>query len=382
MAMEDSLFPDAPETPAPVFAYRALKGFIFGSPNDEGDDNSENTCELQLSEQRKSKPTPMPNLTPKKHNHASNYMSSPVKSILRPRGVATPRALHLQKGNVGVTFKDIRKSMSPEGKVSRRRAGATKTSPLRLHVTGNGRSAAAVAENPRPTMTAIEVAPPKPAPINPLSFEMLSPKLSNKSLAPNPVGSTAPTAGAVPFDLDAYIRTTEKEMKKLMRYGQKMREYARKQDDENAKLKQALEECRKENERLKAAEVRLKRTGISSPLAQETSTASAQKEAKAAVRKARVNTSAISWLDALVGVQAPKRSLDFGPQPPWPIPRRAEFDRDAHIRTDEGSKERLVQRQSSARLAPDRLAAARERIKLKAAKRKASDMSQVDWANL
>lgn len=33
----DDTFVDEPVTPAPVFAYRALKGFIFGSPEDQRD---------------------------------------------------------------------------------------------------------------------------------------------------------------------------------------------------------------------------------------------------------------------------------------------------------------------------------------------------------
>ena len=51
-------------------------------------------------------------------------------------------------------------------------------------------------------------------------------------------------------EVTAYMRRTEKEMKKLLREKQKMREFARKADDENAKLKRLLGDAQRENRRL------------------------------------------------------------------------------------------------------------------------------------
>ena len=43
---DQSQIPDAPETPAPLFAYRALKGILFGSPeyDEEEENNKENVA--------------------------------------------------------------------------------------------------------------------------------------------------------------------------------------------------------------------------------------------------------------------------------------------------------------------------------------------------
>jgi hypothetical protein len=64
--------------------------------------------------------------------------------------------------------------------------------------------------------------------------------------------TAVPTAFS-PGTMDAYMQQTEKEMKKLVRYGQKMREYARKKDAENVELRSMVEHLQRENERLRRA---------------------------------------------------------------------------------------------------------------------------------
>ena len=48
---EESRVFEAPETPAPIFAYRALKGILFGSPDyDDEDEDKENIAPTSLTE--------------------------------------------------------------------------------------------------------------------------------------------------------------------------------------------------------------------------------------------------------------------------------------------------------------------------------------------
>lgn len=52
-------------------------------------------------------------------------------------------------------------------------------------------------------------------------------------------------------DFDGYMAQTEKEIRRLIKYGQKWREYSRRQDAENARLKGLVEDLQRENERLR-----------------------------------------------------------------------------------------------------------------------------------
>jgi len=76
MMPPDETFIDELVTPAPVFAYRALKGFIFGSPEDQSDidySDKENTPldKLEVSKRRKTTTkarTGKKQVTPKNNN--------------------------------------------------------------------------------------------------------------------------------------------------------------------------------------------------------------------------------------------------------------------------------------------------------------------------
>ena len=64
---------------------------------------------------------------------------------------------------------------------------------------------------------------------------------------PQLISHAAPILGT---DLDEHFRRTEKEMKRLVRYGQKWREVARQKDEENTRLRLLLEEAQGANRRL------------------------------------------------------------------------------------------------------------------------------------
>lgn len=220
--MADFTILDAPETPAPVFAFRALKGVIFGSPNNDNElHNKENANPTEPVRTLRSKISALraPSVSPLKRRKI-NQNASPAKSILRIPGIPTPR-----KQNANVTFKDVTPSLSPE--LTRKSLVPTE------QLAGQDLKSTNIAD-PSRTESAKHPLP------------------QGSSLVVPQLGTEIPALqqAHVTFDFEAYRLSTEKEMKKLVRYGQKMREYARKQDEENTKLRMALEQLQKENEEL------------------------------------------------------------------------------------------------------------------------------------
>jgi hypothetical protein len=222
---------DAPETPAPVFAFRALRNVIFGSPNDDDEGSKENASSSKQPPTLRNKISALtgPSLSPSKRRKTNQY-ASPAKSILRTPGVPTPR-----KQNTNVTFKDVTPSLLPE---LTRKAPAPNVVPL--------------PENAKPAVVATQPNTKRPLPIRPSETSNTVLKPASK-IQDAPASKISEQTSAI-FDVEAYKLSTEKEMKKLVRYGQKMREYARKQDEENTKLRIALEQLQKENEELRNKE--------------------------------------------------------------------------------------------------------------------------------
>lgn len=393
--MEDSRFADAPETPAPIFAYRALKGFFFGSPNEDddvpakahrigGDENKENVPPAKsLGTPKPHSPflaNEEPTKSTRKRALPHDVVSSPMKSILRPSGVATPRALQLQKGNVGVTFKDIGKNSSPEGRP-------------KLLCEGPDREILAKRVKPNPpTQERRDIVGTNdmggPRRIDPPSAAVrLSTEVHTATGTTSAASATIPD---VPFDIEAYKRSTEKEMKKLVRYGQKMREYARKQDEENVKLRQLLEECRRENERLKKAEGQRSQNRA---LFDSSKTTGGLSNLEIPHRFAVVTASRITQPETVNNTggerdemsraihETSKRLKGDTRTATSPIFKRLS-PTGKYEPQHPPETQTFGVRHSSARLPPDRIAAARERIRLKAEKRKASEMSSVDWVGL
>ncbi|KAI1611972.1 hypothetical protein EDD36DRAFT_439895, partial [Exophiala viscosa] len=169
----------------------------------------------------------------------SKAMLSPTKGILRTPGLATPRAKLLK--DINVKFK----SVSPESAQQR---------PAAIKSFGHANT----------NSNAINGASSSKDPGHPLriskSMDDLEPaKRENKAAAAanKPTKTSVPvtvnTTAFPPSAMDAYMQQTEKEMKKLVRYGQKMREYARQKDAENVELQSMVEKLQRENERLRRA---------------------------------------------------------------------------------------------------------------------------------
>ena len=217
---------DAPQPPAPLFAYRALKSVLFGSRDDEeSDDNDKENIPLQprlvegsaSNEDLHQKPK---TLTPSRPTR--RRMPSPAKSILRTPGLPTPR-----RQNASVTFKELKQTPTKLGTIAE----------------ANTTEKKAVAQKPEQLA------------IRPIESETPT-KDAKKQVtkAQNSDFESPPETFYSVKEIDAYIAATEREMRKLVRYGQRMREYARLSQKENASLKRDLERVRKENEMLRRRE--------------------------------------------------------------------------------------------------------------------------------
>ncbi|KAL2426540.1 hypothetical protein ABEF95_009183 [Exophiala dermatitidis] len=257
---------EAPVTPAPVFAYRALKGVFISSPDSSPDhDNKEN-----VHPDIKTLPTKMDSsvnngqqrlqLTPshkrKWDNVRSGTVMSPTKGILRTPGLVTPRTKALKELNVKF------KSVSPE--VVEQHKNVATTLPEAgpgdhmRRVSQDGFSSGRGARHAMKPSKFMDNIPDSQPTVGKRSVRSSSQqKQLAKTTEPTArsASSTSTTTAETllsPEAIQAYMQQTEKEMKRLLRYNQKMREYARKKDAENQELQAMIEQLRKENERFRS----------------------------------------------------------------------------------------------------------------------------------
>lgn len=263
MPGDETVF-EAPVTPAPLFAYRAIRSIFFASPESSPEhENKENIAPVSVvASPVKSKcgageeSTPMTPSQKRKRMPdgrgaaAGDVLLSPMKGILRTPGQATPRAKYLK--DVNVKFK----SVSPEVAVGREnKVEAGRRENVIVPVHGSSKTQhqnppqAQRPSKPKSRVTTLETVsqgsdPPKQKHPGPESMA------KSESIVPASEAEALSSAA-----IEAYVQQTEKEMKRLVRYGQKMREYARKQDAENQELKLMIEQLQRENARLKKESV-------------------------------------------------------------------------------------------------------------------------------
>lgn len=220
---EASQILDAPQTPAPLFAYRALKSVLFGSRDDEeSDDDDKENIPLQTRSVGASASNEIVFQKPKALTPSRpipRRMLSPAKSILRTPGLPTPR-----RQNASVKFKEAKHTPTKPGTIAEASVREEKAVAQPA-----GQLAAKPMKSETPTKNAEDIA-------------TNAPKSGCESL---------PETYYSVKEIDAYIAATEREMRKLVRYGQRMREYARLSQKENASLARDLEGVRKENEMLR-----------------------------------------------------------------------------------------------------------------------------------
>jgi regulator of replication initiation timing len=371
---EASQILDAPETPAPVFAYRALKGILFGSPDyDDEDDDKENVTPATPIEKPKKAVqkadrrgrvdssslqlnlAQLPNARRREEYQVSpsprkRRQVSPTKSILRTPGIPTPR-----RQNINVTFKDVRLSASPtavNAKLlpARKEPTAATQSPQATKVDVNTTGSA-----PPGTVNAAEEAEILPAPVYDMSA------------------------------VDAYLTSTEREMKKLVRYAQKMKEYARVSQQENAALKVEINQLKRELEELRKAKT-MTRGASDEKIVEKASNngMAARKRAggMAAENNIKARVPAVELLGQIRPATATKsRNIDRNnagttvgkgrTQSGAELPGQKEPA--GILAPNKGQHSELVSKKraaSKAQLPPDRLAAAKERLRVKSEERR------------
>jgi regulator of replication initiation timing len=372
---------DAPETPAPVFAYRALKGILFGSPDyDEEDEDKENNIPVTPIEKTKKAVQKVDrrgcvdlSSSLPKFAQSSNARQregyqvspsprkrrqiSPTKSILRTPGIPTPR-----RQNINVTFKDVRPSASPT-------AVNAKLLPTQKEPTAATQSQQAtkapantIDNAPLGTVNAAEEVEILPVPVYDMSA------------------------------VDTYLTSTEREMKRLVRYAQKMKEYARVSQQENAVLKVEKNQLKRELEELRKAKTMMR--GASDKKIVEKAP-----DVRVAARKRAGGTEAENDIKVCVpavellgqirpetatrlrnmersnaGTSVGKGRTQSGTELP---DQKEPVDIPAQ---DKGQHSELVPKKraaSKAQLPPDRLAAAKERLRVKSEERRRALSAEV-----
>lgn len=237
---------DAAPTPAHVFAYRAFRSVFIHSPessplrplvnpNDEKENartspvqNSRFTTSSSISK-RKGPEKDALSFTPKRQKTVA---ISPAKSILKTSNIPTSRQASLR--DVTVTFKDVRKSVSPE--------------LVRAPVVGKlfPQSELRVVSEPVAMVKALNTT--------------VQLKESTKQLraVSGPVlfedryrNAIAEMVQDPAFDLSDYVAKTEKEVRRFIAYASKWKKQAQEREEENMKLKKSLEEAQKRYDRLR-----------------------------------------------------------------------------------------------------------------------------------
>ena len=371
-ATEDSQVPDAPETPAPIFAYRALKGILFGSPDDDDEDEDKENVAPAIPDPTEKgaqqvtardaamgltpvrpKPTQLPSNQTRERQPVSpsprkRRQMSPTKSILRTPGIPTPR-----RQNVNVTFRDVRPSISPVAVTAKLQAAQNESKA----VISSERSI-------NTTRATIATAPP------------------GSGKAGDEVG-VLPVQVYDTSSIDAYLKSTEREMKKLIRYGQRMKEYARVSQQENVALRKERDDLMREIEKLRSGKIKTKGVSDEQAMKDELDVRGIRWRRGAGNtggKRPREAVSGAEWGDkshALKAARLTDKGASAGheethePRTKWGNHQAGQNELAALPMRDERqdvvSKKRAA---STAQLAPDRLAAAKERLRVKSEERR------------
>ena len=262
---ESSEFPDAPETPAPVFAIRAFKTALFGTPAPVIRNNrqqepsperkpilSDTVANYREEEDMEGKPTSESRVSTATSGHASNN-ASPAKGILLTPGTGTSRPKRVSFGGLGqgngnrpgritgrtrlqeITLEDLpdvpqvmesRESEQAGTGTSRGQVNSEKK-PVEPIVDPEGKGQALLLDK----KSAIDSKKPKP-----LKEEELDATIDLK----NPISQSGRHWKR---EYTEYHEKSEDEMTRLIRKNKATRDYAMEKDQEALILKAKLEEA-------------------------------------------------------------------------------------------------------------------------------------------
>ena len=252
--------PEAPETPAPLFAIRAFKSALFGTPG--ADDEGEGEHTLQLKQQANSQQ----NTTDSRRTFSENMdgpenakkanadpgvntIPSPTKSILLTPGTASNRRKTVSFGD-GVVDNE-RKRDTSSSKSSK--TPPSSTGPLSSQWM-SGSSDGKNKPRSKLTQTLLD-ARDGPSNEHPSSHSVNA-RQGSAEVAPQPTAPPVddndittnlnePRSESGKYwkaEFDSYRTKTSKEIKKLIQYRSVAKSYARKKDEEASRLAYKLKE--------------------------------------------------------------------------------------------------------------------------------------------
>ncbi|KAH8702545.1 spindle pole body formation-associated protein-domain-containing protein [Talaromyces proteolyticus] len=271
---DNSRIAEPPQTPAPVFAIRAFKSALFGTPAGEDDTVGQAAFSERQADSIRPKNNPIsqipewPKMPEKQNSNSANQLSqSPTKSILVTPGTLASRRKTVSFGST-VHHDDLRNSQdqktipSAPGSVTNQwmSAQATMNSKPRSKLT---QSLLDAREKPTENL---------PRHISPARSEKLPTANQNQNtMSVENVGQNDVTINLDDpqsqsgqywkSEFENYRKRTNLEIRKLIQYRSVARSYARKKDAETMRL---TEKLRKEEE--KFAEMERQVTGLASSM--------------------------------------------------------------------------------------------------------------------
>lgn len=285
--IDDSKLPEPPETPAPVFAIRAFKSALFGTPGAEEDENGEPSVRSKrhvdrLQQRETTNPRPAEERQAdakedkkedKKEDQqpAPHPAASPTKSILVTPGTTSNRRKTVSFGDV-VLHNEQKKDL-----VLSKTANTT-FHPPSGNVSSQWMSSQAEAKNkPRSKLTqtlldAREESTKEELPrhIEPAKIDKGSAKETQEAPVPpkaeeyndETINLNEPRSQSGQYwkaEFESYRKKTNLEMRKLIQYRSAAKSYARKKDAEALRLAEKLRA-----EEAKVAEMERQVTGLAS----------------------------------------------------------------------------------------------------------------------
>ncbi|KAL1968953.1 hypothetical protein VTN77DRAFT_787 [Rasamsonia byssochlamydoides] len=262
---DDSKLPEPPETPAPVFAIRAFKSALFGTPGAEEDEDGERTVRTKRHTDRlQQRQSTIPQAAEQRQadakedrkedqETATQPVPSPTKSILVTPGTTSNRRKTVSFGD------DVLQNEQKKDRVLAKTANTTFPPPSG-NVTSQWMSGQPEGKNkPRSRLTQSLLDarddPTKdelPRHIEPAKMDKSSPKETQEAAAPPPkleenndetVNLDEPRSQSGQYwkaEFENYRKKTNLEMRKLIQYRSAAKSYARKKDAEALRLAEKL----------------------------------------------------------------------------------------------------------------------------------------------
>ncbi|RJE22603.1 hypothetical protein PHISCL_05071 [Aspergillus sclerotialis] len=251
--------PEAPETPAPLFAIRAFKSALFGTPGADDEGEAENTLQSKQqadsqqnkTDSRRTFPENMDGPENAKKANADtggNTIPSPTKSILLTPGTASNRRKTVSFGDGVVDNERKRDTSSKSSKTSSNSSGPLSSQWMSGPSDGKNKPRSKLTQtlldardgpsNELASSHSVK-AGKEPAEVAP---QQATPPVDDNDITTNLNEPRSESGKYWKAEFDSYRTKTTKEIKKLIQYRSVAKSYARKKDEEASRLAHKLQE--------------------------------------------------------------------------------------------------------------------------------------------